>query len=330
MVIISKVMENIKSNQKIANQSQKQDRAREYIKYEFYGDMANANRMFEKEYGDVTVPIVARNLEGGWSKQPKTNIWLHNTDFEKFLSSKYALLPHGKVKDMIQKVIETELSDEKLTLLKTEEAHGGHTKYWKYMTEETFSIDKNDDVRVGFVVRNGIGTGVSLGVDVFTFRLICKNGAIAKGANLGTASIRHQGDINRIIHGCTTIIPKIMVSAKDIIRYLRRSTQIQIGTELANVMYQRLADLGEIYLPSNWQIKTAEEIAKLKKDGKFKGNMDLVKVKQPSSLWEVFNDVTASQRTRLEHKRISFPAVVDQQNRLHQAMFTIINMKGGV
>jgi len=301
----------------------------QYVRYEFYADMAHANKMFE-EYGDVTAPMVARNLDGGWAKQPNVNGWFHNTEFQKFLNNKYALLAHGKVKDMTQEIIETELSEEGITMLKTEEAHGGHTKYWKYMSEEEFRIDDKDNVRVGFLVRNGIGTGVSLGVDVFTFRLLCKNGAIAKGKNLATVSIRHQGDINRIMKMFTDSVKEVMMGAKDIIRYYRRSAEIEIGNEEANVMYQRLSDLGETYLPANWQVKTPDELAQLKKDGKFKNNMDLVKVRTPSNLWEVFNDVTAAQRIRLEQRKIGFPSIADQQNRLHQAMFAVIGMKGGV
>ena len=283
----------------------------EYVRYEFYADMKNANRMFES-YGDITAPMVVRNTEDGWAKQPNVNGWFHKTEFQKFLNNKYALLAHGKVKDMTQEIIETELSGEGISLLKTEEAHGGHTKYWKYMSDEVFSIDKEDDIHVGFAVRNGIGTGVSLGVDVFTFRLLCKNGAIAKGRNLATVSIRHQGDINRIMKMFTDSVKQVMVSAKDIIRYYRKATQIKVGNAEANLMYQRIADLGEIYLPSNWNIKTPDQLAELKKEGKFKNNMDLVSVRGTSTLWDSFNEVTANQRLRLERRRIGFPAVADR------------------
>jgi hypothetical protein len=47
-----------------------------------------------------------------------------------------------------------------------------------------------DEVRVGCVIRNSLGAGVALGADLFTYRLICENGAIAKGRDLGSIAIR--------------------------------------------------------------------------------------------------------------------------------------------
>lgn len=312
--------------------TQAKKQGRNLTKFEFYADMDNADYRWQSEFGDVTAPLMVKDNENVFVKQPNSKILIHNKDFEKLLGTGYTYLPHGKVQQVTDAIIKHELKDENIKLLKIEEAHRGHSRFWKYMGDELFNIDpKTDDqVKVGFVVRNGYDTGIALGIDVFTYRLVCSNGAVARGKNLASVSIRHVGDIEKMTRVFTDSISEVMSKAKEIIKYYRKATLIKVNNELANQMYQRLADLGETYLPSNWNILTREELKKMKKDGIFKSNLDIVKVKQPMSLWETFNEITANQRVRMEQRKAGFPQITNQQNRLHQSLIAIVNQKGGV
>lgn len=302
-----------------------------YRKFEFYIDTENADYTFYDEFKDITAPLMVRSkVDDMFVKQPNSKVLIHSWDFEKLLGGNYAYLPHGKIEQVTNKIIGSELKNENIVLLKKEEAHRGHTQYWKYMSEEKFKIAGDDNIQVGFCVRNGYDTGVALGIDVFTFRLLCKNGAIARGKNLASVSLRHVGDTEKLTKLFSDSIKDVMVNAKEIIKYYRKATQIQVGKELANQMYQKLAKLGETYLPSNWNVLNTVELKKVMKEGKFKGNMNLITVSKPTSLWQVFNDITAAQRQQLEAKKTGFPQVVKAQDRLHQSLFQIVQQKGGI
>lgn len=318
-------------NQKTQVQQNTTKGIEKYQKYEIYADWANRNTAWEVEFGDVTAPLALKSLDGKFVTQPNLKMWVHNLEFQKFLKTSFNMIPHGKVDQIVKQIAESELKKEKLSLLKKETGHRGHTQYWKYMGDEEFNISGNDKVKIGFVVRNGIGTGVALGVDVFTYRLICSNGAVARGKNLKSFSIRHVGtDANKMVRSFTDQIKETMESAKQIIQYYRKATQIKVNDELANIMYQKLARLGETYLPEHWNIKTTTELKKLKKDGKFKGNLSLVKVKKEISLWDTFNIITQNERDRLNQKKINFPLLVKHQDKLHQTVFEIVNRRGGL
>jgi hypothetical protein len=303
----------------------------EMIKIEFYGNYTKANRMWEKEFGDITMPLMVKGENENWINHPRLNVWIHNNKYEEMLGNKFALLPHGKVEQIAWEAIDTEFKNEKIELLKTHEAQRGHTKYWKFMSEKTFKVADRDDMRIGFTVRNGIGTGIGLGIDAFTFRLICKNGAVSRGMDIDAASIRHVGDIQLILKNLIKGIKHVMVQGADILNYYTKADKIIVGEMAANQLYQRISDLGETYLPSNWNIKTPEELHNLKKAGKFKDNLELITLNgTPKSLWETFNDITQKQRDRLNADRVSFPAMVHQQKKLHEGLFALVNTKRGV
>ena len=287
-----------------------------FQKYEIYVGTQNQNTAFE-QYGHVTAPVYVRKGDnGGMVKQPNVDFWTHNDEFQKFLPGGYAFLPHEPVEEKIQHIIGVELKDENLYLARTEIAHKGYTKYWKVLTEENFTVDEatNDKVKLGFVVRNGISTGVALGVDLFTFRLICENGAVARGKNLESYSIRHVGQIPKLLKVFRDNIEAAMINAKELIRYYRRATQIKVNNELANVMYQRLSDLGEMYLPPWWDIKNKEDLEFIKKQGQFRGNMNLITVKKTVSLWETFNEITQQQRDRLHQNLFGVSLILYQHS----------------
>lgn len=312
-------------------QKQKQQKDR-YLKFEVFADMQNANYTYQESYGDITAPLAIRSTElNEMVRQPNSKMWIHNQNFKKLLGGNYELLPHPEIERISKKIIDTDLSKEKIKLIKTHETSQGDTKYWKYLGDEVYNVDgEGDKIKVGFVIRNGIGTGVALGIDAFTYRLICENGAVAQGRNIGSMSIRHIGQSNKLLSEFSNGIKAIMISVKEILKYYRKATLIKVGNELANQMYQRLYDLGDTYLPDSWNIKTPEEIERLKKEGKFKNNLNLIKVKREISLWETFNQITKNQRDRLDSRKIGFTTVAYQQNKLHQSLFTIVKQRGGV
>ena len=63
------------------------------------------------------------------------------------------------------------------------EAHDGDSHYWTLLSNEFHKVDK-DKIKIGVAIRNGIGTNVSLGVDLYTVRQVCENGAVAERSRI--------------------------------------------------------------------------------------------------------------------------------------------------
>jgi hypothetical protein len=308
----------------------KEQNQNNYKKIELMVDMDKQDTTWEK-YGHITAPLVIRDRFGNMtSNQSKFKVWFQNQDFKNFLPSKYPIYPNEELDENINQIINNELKAHNFYVKDKIGMHHGDTSYWTVLSNETFDVDKDDKIKLGVVVRNGIGTNVALGVDLYTYRLTCSNGAVARGKNLGTFSIQHVGNFERMKKVFEDSIMLAFNSVKELLKYYRKSTRIRVNDEIANKMFKRLSSLGETYLPSTWNIPKKEEIQELKKKDEFEARDNLVKVMptvdgEKPTLWQTFNDITAKQRDRMGSKKIGFTGVAWQQNLLHKSMIEVVN-----
>lgn len=299
-----------------------------YKKYEIFVDMNRANKTFYDKYGHLTAPIVVKDttVKEGFSVDAENDVWFHRNDFQSFLKSSSTFYPHEAVRDNLHEAMEKELKDTGLKIVKEIKAHKGRTMYWNLLSEESYLIDgEKDRVKVGVTVRNGIGTNVALGVDLYTMRLICTNGAVARGSNLGSFSIAHNmKDADKMTKRFSSQIVLAFANVKELLEVYKKSTKIIVNNKIANEMYKKLVYAGK-YLPKYWELKPRKEIDTILASKKFQTTDNLVKVAEERTLWNTFNDITEQQKFGLNYNKVSFPLVALHQTKLHQAMISVVN-----
>lgn len=291
--------------------------------FTIYADMSKADRTWE-HYGHILAPQVIQYEDGSFELGGKSrNIWTFKNKYKDMLSRMYALLPNEHIDHIIGK--EVDLKKLGLKLFSRNESHGGDTVHWLLQSEEKFIVDK-DEVYVGAAVRNGAGTNVSLGIDMFTLRWACKNGAIAKGRNLGSFKMAHVGKVESITKKFEDQLAIAIKHSAELIKYYKKAALIKVNDEIANKIYKNMLS-SNTYLPENWHIKKHKEIRELRKDGKLKEAKDLVKVSgsDKQSLWQVFNIITEKHKNGIQSHDIRFSAVAKQQSNLHRALIEVVN-----
>jgi hypothetical protein len=309
----------------------------DYQKFEIYADMARANRTWE-HYGHLTAPMAIKDrLTGTFIQEADNQIWTQNNDFMGVFSGSYCLFPNEEVDMLVNDMLKNRLADLHLSLNDTLVYNNGRTKYWKIVSDKEYKVTDLEDgtgpdtVRIGCVVRNGMGTGTALGIDLFTFRPICSNGAMHKGRDLGSMALRHVGKgakkalemKNFFEEGIRTVVD----ATKDLVKIYTKTPNIIVDNKTASQMYANLWWLGETYLPEIWNVKKLNDMKQLRKAGKLKNNDKLITVKKEVNLWNTFNMITQNQRDRLAENKIGLGGIAYQQNKLHQSLIQIVNQR---
>lgn len=296
--------------------------------FTIYADMSKVDKTWER-FGHETAPMAVFNDQNEIVSYPNYNLLMIEKNFHKILGGKFSYYPHERVDEIKDDLMDNELKDLKLSVQKEYVAHNGDTKYWRIVSDETFDVDgEGDKIKLGFVLRNGIGT-IALGIDLFSFRQVCENGATRRGRDFGALSIKHVGKIDKISKIFEDGIRNAMTSAKELLEMYRKATQIKMNSKLVNKMYEQIWFLGEDYLPDWWQrTKSSKEIYEIYKARNL-GNMEqepIIKPTREETLWETFNAITQNQRDRLNGNKTRYPAIAYQQDRLHQAMEQVITV----
>lgn len=294
-----------------------------YKAFSIYADMSKVDKKWER-YGYLTAPLAVKKQDGTFStRSHKKQVVILNDEFRNILSGSYALIPHEFVFDMLHKYVLKQLDDLDMHIDQEYDAHDGDSHYWTLLSNQYYKVDK-DKIKVGVSIRNGIGTNVSLGVDLYTLREVCTNGAVARGKNIGSFSIAHLGKIEVIAKLFERAIRHAFEKIKELIEYYKQATKIQVNDKLATQIYKRMP-YGAAYLPNSWNILSRYQIKDIKAEGKYTDDLDLVNVKSRQTLWEVFNEITERQRDGLRTGRINFNAVANHQVGLHNGIIQIVN-----
>lgn len=295
-----------------------------FKKFSIYADMSKVDRTWER-YGYLKAPLAVR-LENGElsSRSHKSQLVIHNDDYKKIVSNMYAVTPNEFIDETLVKHVLKNLKDLKMHIEKTYTAHDGDSQYWVIVSDDKVKID-GDDFQFGVTVRNGLGTNVSLGADLYSFRLVCTNGAIMRGKNFGSFSIAHIGKAELIAKYFETFIRKLFGKKIELERLYNKIKMIKTNNENATTIYKHMP-FAAAYLPTTWNILSRYDIKDLKEKGKYREGMNLVEVTtKGQNILEVFNQITEKQRDGLRTGRINFAAVSTHQIGLHNALLQIAN-----
>jgi len=147
-----------------------------------------------------------------------------------------------------------------------------HRAYWTMVFPERYKIG-GDNIQLGVQIRNSEDGSMGFGVDLFTFRLVCKNGAVVRTGDLEIRAYwKHTKGLKLDLNALKTTIVQIVDRGKAILDNYRALTALKLNQEIAERLAERLP---KKYLPE--YIKAKEQ------------KIELLK---PATLWEVYNDIT--------------------------------------
>lgn len=236
-------------------------------------DFKNADRTWEKKYGIVCPGLLVRSDKGEWYDDNRFKAIIKHGFYKTIVHKGYPVIPNEEVGSMVLEKIEQ--SKGQLKLVKEFDSHHGDVRYWEVLSNKLENVDKGDDVQIGCIVRNGVGTYLTLGADLFTYRLVCKNGATAKGSDLGSIAIRHSGDRNKLLESFGKGLEHIMTRTVALVEYYRQANKMKLN--------KKIADAWSVRIPERALPKQIEVLERGK-----------TKVTGEPNLWQCFNDITAS------------------------------------
>lgn len=256
------------------------------------------DKTFEK-YGHNFYNVYVKNARGKWTPESGVKYWEQDGDFRKLLPKHVPVYPFEQTDADITDTIESAVKLEDGTNAKfkfvyrngekIQYSHNGYSAYWTLLSEDFRNVVKgsyvkDDIVQIGLIIRNGIHTGVSLGADFLTHRLACANGAVGRGANFGSLSIRHIGDPAKMIETFKLGIPIIIKLGSRIIEYYQKATEIKLDERIARHIYKKTGIAGKYY-PDYFHIDMDQK--------ELEKRITLTREGRNITLWELFNDLTA-------------------------------------
>ena len=147
-----------------------------------------------------------------------------------------------------------------------------HRAYWTMVFPERYKIGR-EKVQLGVQIRNSEDGSMGFGVDLFTFRLVCKNGAVVRTGDLEIRAYwKHTKGLKLDLNALKNTIVQIVDRGKAILDNYRALTALKLNQEIAERLAERLP---KKYLPE--YIKAKE---------------DKIELLQPVDLWTCYNDVT--------------------------------------
>lgn len=305
---------------------------REFI---LYADFENADKRYYEKLGDVVAPIEYLNPDGKLTRAGVKGLFRFqypeqptSDAFRKPLTPGTSYYPHEEVESNIIKAIEnlnkygvsSEFGDFKLHRI--DDSHQGFTRYWTVLSGRRESVTVGDDLQFGITVRNGIGTQVALGLDLFSYRLVCSNGAIARGSRFGSVQILHRGAVEEIEQRFIDGIASTIEKAKKLLEYYKLMTEVKLSQKLLDYIVET-TELPLRYLPENIvDIITPRDDKTL--------DETIIKLRdRNATIWELFNGITKPMTEALNtapHKsrHLQFHGFAKQSAKLHNVIIQAI------
>ncbi|MEM2966826.1 MAG: DUF932 domain-containing protein [Candidatus Nitrosocaldus sp.] len=203
--------------------------------------------------------VVIRNING-----------LYNgLEVVAIVGNNFALIPNEIVAEMTDKTIDAY----GLKQLHKHTDKKGYALRIDLVSDITGEVRKGDIVQFGVSVRNSIDGTSSLGADFFSYRLICKNGAVARDTEL-TYSIRHIGDPKELLSVFHKSLGRVLERADAYLTLYKKMSEVEMTKEHA----RKLLSLG---LPPIYYEKAG-----------IVSNDDKIEISEGTTLWEAFNGIT--------------------------------------
>jgi hypothetical protein len=235
-------------------------------------------------------------------------------------SLKYTPIPHEFIIDKVNKMGFKPLKDGRVKGAKYTKAGSRmfYTVINEELTEYISSGGKKDDLKVGAVIHNGLDGSMGIGVNMFTYRFACSNGAIFGSEELGKVAFQHRGQPEKLMQKLEEAINVTVARSRKLIRETySKLPEIKVTPEIAKETIE-IAQIPEVYLPK-WMHYDK------KYDGVTKTRSKDLVVKSGHNMWELFNDMTHNYWFSND---LNFEYVKYRENQLHKAMVQLVEARG--
>jgi Domain of unknown function (DUF932) len=320
---------------------------RDLRKFEMLADFTNANTEYYKKWGVMDAKLYYIGTDGitptysdrkgyfKFHKDPVTNQECSTTQaFKRTVSPELVIIPQEEAFERIDRGIQNfNKSDQakifgKFELKEDYEAHklnGNYfTHYWQYLSDKQYDVEKGDTVQFGFSFRNGIGTRVSLGGDIYSYRLSCSNGAVCRDAKIGSFNIPHIISAERMMQKFTDALANTIENYKKLLDYYKAFNVKRLDQQLVDQILKKV-DLPLKYLPED-----ILEIVTNKKNKELEEPVIIFKKDSKATLWDLFNGITQpltkSVNETTESKRIAYNIFSKRTTKLHRAMMPLVQI----
>jgi len=274
------------------------------------------------KWGHILRPILVPNNRGVINFG-KDRHWEKDGTFEDFIHQHTVLYPNEALGDHIKDFLKKHLPD--MYIVQEHESHNGRSHYWECLTDKFNAVIKgsslnvNDVVQVGMVIRNGIQTDIALGIDIYTNRVTCTNGMISKHSE-GNISIPHVGTFEAMRDKFQQAIPIAVNAAKQMIEYYQQSTRVQTSQRIAENFYTHLRNkLTPQYFPDNFNL----DLEEAKKEKPIISKVVRYEQKNDKNLWDMFNNFTEKiwhPEVFVKGKGIGFTGKRNTETALHKVL----------
>ena len=244
-----------------------------------------------QHYGLTEAPILFKGTDGKQRPTGRKGIFRDNA-LAADVSHKYTLLPNEEVLSL--------LGAAGFNPTQVYRSRGGNAIHAQVLEDKTdrntHEIVEGDSVKVGVMVRNSIDGSLAFGGDIFTYRLLCSNGAIARGAELGSFTYKHLGEREKLTASVKDMIERVLNAGTELIATYRMAAEISLNQQFAD-------QLAKTYIPDVYIPKYI--------DMKDRTKPKLTAAAQSVSLWQAFNYMTkemwhtnrASMITKMRHEQ---------------------------
>jgi hypothetical protein len=317
-------------------------------KIELLADYSKADHTYDEPAlgNHVLAPLMVKNQYGKLSSSTSGyKLWMQKEQYRNILPAKLPFIPHeflnGVLSEYTEQFVDV-VGEEfkslggKWNIQKPEFSHQEMTCFWKILSDKFYTVkgsaNVGDDIQLGVVIRNGINTNVALGADLFTYRLVCKNGAVARGPNLGTVLIKHIGDKSRIIESFRNGLRVVFTRMKDLMEYYEEATKIKMNQQILEQLYDG-SNIADKYWPNYVNILPNPDKGHVIPT---KDKVTLTPQGTKNSLYETFNDLT-DKLSRAYENRVPLPGATRSMtglgltslyrytNALHHEMMQIVD-----
>ncbi len=229
-----------------------------------------------------------------------------NLNLVSIVSKYFALIPNQLILNMVAEVSR----DLNLSTLQVKYTKDNHAVRIDLLSDKKEAVEVNDLVQYGVSIRNSIDGTTALGVDAYTYRLACKNGATARLQNV-TFNAKHVGDVNKLLEAFREALRRALEYCHQLVELYRRATRVKVDREIAE-------KLVELRLPMMYYRYTPIRLTFNESDGIRSVDVDVLR---EDTLWNTFNGITYM----ITHKSRANPIARSRMtHRLHRVMQEVV------
>jgi hypothetical protein len=264
------------------------------IRYPFEYNIGEADMVLRTAYAETRLSKVKAVFE--------KNTGNGKVNLVSIVGRNFAVIPNQLIMQMAADVSK----DLNLSTLSVRYTKTGYAMRIDLLSERKQPIEVNDLVQFGVSIRNSIDGSTALGVDGFTYRLACRNGATARIPNV-TFNAKHVGNADRLLDAFREALRTALEYCHQLAELYRKATRIKVTKEIA----ERLV---ELRLPAMYYKYTP---IRLNVDGR---DVEIDVIRE-DTLWNTFNGMTYV----ITHKSRANPIARSRMtHRLHRVMHEIV------